>query len=119
MGVQPGKHDIRLRRRADFSLDLQFKDSSNTVINLTGATIYAQVWNEARTTKTADFAVAYTNRTNGQVSLTLTDVQTTTFATENDYETQLRYDVMLEDSTGKREYYLEGIIYVLQGYTAP
>jgi len=31
----------------------------------------------------------------------------------------LRYDVLLEDSGGIREYYLEGIIFVSQGYTVP
>ncbi len=113
MGVQPGTYNISLRRRADFSLDLQFKDSSSAVINLTGSTIYAQVWNEARTKKSADFAVTYTNRSNGQVTINLTDTQTTTFADS------LKYDVMLEDSAGKREYYLKGTVSVSQGYTEP
>jgi hypothetical protein len=31
----------------------------------------------------------------------------------------LRYDVLLENASGEREYYLEGIIFVSQGYTAP
>ena len=31
----------------------------------------------------------------------------------------LRYDVLLEDGSGNREYYLEGVIFVSQGYTAP
>ncbi len=113
MGVQPGTYNISLRRRADFSLDLQFKDSSSAVIDLTGATIYAQVWDKARTNKSADFAVAYTNRANGQVKLSLTDTQTTVFADE------LYYDVLLENSSNEREYYLEGVIFVSQGYTAP
>ena len=92
---------------------LQFKDSTGTVINLTGYTAYAQVWNEGRTTKYADFAIAYTNRTNGQITISLTDTQTATFIDE------LRYDVLLEDGSGNREYYLEGVIFVSQGYTAP
>ena len=91
----------------------QFKDSSDAVINLTGYTAYAQVWNEGRTTKYADFSIAYTNRTNGQITISLTDTQTATFIDE------LRYDVLLEDGSGNREYYLEGVIFVSQGYTAP
>jgi len=113
MAVTPGTYNFTLQRRADYSLDLQFKDSSNAAIDLTGYTVYAQAWNEARTTKSADFAVAYTNRSNGQVSISLTDTQTAAFPDE------LRYDVLLEDSGGTREYYLEGIIFVSQGYTEP
>jgi hypothetical protein len=113
MSVQPGTYNITLQRRADYSVLLQFKDSTDAVINLTGYTAYAQVWNKDRSTKYADFSVAYTNRTNGQITISLTDAQTATFIDE------LRYDVLLEDGSGIREYYLEGVITVSQGYTAP
>lgn len=113
MAVQPGTYNFTLQRRADYSLDLQFKDGNDTAINLTGYTAYAQAWNEGRTTKYADFAIAYTNRSNGQITISLTDTQTAEFPDE------LRYDVLLEDGSGSREYYLEGVIFVSQGYTAP
>lgn len=113
MAVAPGTFNFTLQRRADYSLDLQFKDSNDAAIDLTGYTVYAQAWNEGRTTKSADFTVTYTNRANGQISISLTDTQTATFPDE------LRYDVLLEDSGGTREYYLEGVIFVSQGYTAP
>ena len=113
MAVQPGTYNISLQRRADYSVLLQFKDGNDAVIDLTGYTAYAQAWNEGRTTKYADFSIAYTNRTNGQITISLTDTQTATFIDE------LRYDVLLEDGSGNREYYLEGVIFVSQGYTAP
>ena len=113
MAVQPGTYNITLQRRADYSVLLQFKDSSDAVINLTGYTAYAQAWNKARTKKYADFAIAYTNRTNGQITISLTDTQTAAFIDE------LYYDVLLEDGSGNREYYLEGVITVSEGYTAP
>ena len=113
MAVSPGTYNFTLQRRADYSLDLQFKDSSDAAIDLTGYTVYAQAWNEARTRKSADFAVAYTNRSNGQISISLTDTQTTSFPDE------LYYDILLEDSGGTREYYLEGVITVSEGYSAP
>tara|TARA_A100001201_G_scaffold21694_2_gene24139 strand:- start:201 stop:542 length:342 start_codon:yes stop_codon:yes gene_type:complete len=113
MSVQPGTYNITLQRRADYSLLLQFKDSDDDAIDLTGYTAYAQVWNEGRTTKYADFAIAYTDRSNGQITISLTDTQTTDFIDE------LRYDVLLEDGSENREYYLEGVIFVSQGYTAP
>ncbi len=113
MAVQPGTYNFTLQRRSDHSLDLQFKDSNNAAIDLTGYTVYAQAWNEKRTKKSADFTVIYTDRSNGQIQISLTDTQTATFPNE------LRYDVLLENSSGLREYYLEGIISVSQGYTEP
>lgn len=113
MAVQPGQHNIPVQRRADYDLQLQFKDSTNAAINLTGFTAYAQVWDVGRTTKYADFAVTYVNRANGQISIALTDTQTAAFPDE------AYYDVLLEDPSTLREYYLEGIVYVSEGYTAP
>jgi hypothetical protein len=113
MSVQPGQHNISVQRRADYDLSLQFKDSTGANIDLTGWTAYAQVWNAARTVKYADFAITYTNRAAGSISIALTDTQTATFPDE------AYYDVLLEDSSGLRNYYLEGIMYVSEGYTAP
>ena len=114
MGVQPGTYNVTLQRRADYSVLLQFKDSTDSAIDLTGYTAYAQVWDKARSTKYADFSVAYTDRANGQITISLTDTQTADFSVD-----ELYYDVMLEDGSGIREYYLEGVIFVSQGYTAP
>jgi len=112
MSVSPGTYNFTLQRRADFSLSLQFKDSNDAAIDLTGATVAAQAWSENRTTKFADFAVAYTDRSNGQVAVSLTDTQTT------DFPDSLNYDVLVISSGGLRDYYLEGQITVSQGYTA-
>ena len=112
MAVSPGTYNIRLQRRADYAVALQFKDSTGAAINLTSWTVYAQAWNKARTTKYADFAVTYTNRANGQISLALTDTQTTSFPD------CCYYDVLLENPSGLREYYLEGMLYASEGYTA-
>ena len=113
MSVQPGQHNISVQRRADYDLQLQFKDSAGAGINLTGWTAYAQVWNVGRTTKYADFAVTYVNRATGTISIALTDTQTAAFPDE------AYYDVLLENPSALREYYLEGIVYVSEGYTAP
>jgi hypothetical protein len=113
MSVQPGQYNITVQRRADYDLQLQFKDSTDAAINLTGWTAYAQVWNVGRTTKYADFAVTYVNRVTGTIKIALTDTQTAAFPDE------AYYDVLLENPSTLREYYLEGIVYVSEGYTAP
>jgi hypothetical protein len=113
MSVQPGQHNISLQRRADYDLQLQFKDAAGVGIDLTGWTAYAQVWDRDRTIKYADFAVTYIDRATGQIKIALTDTQTAAFPNE------VYYDVLLEDTAGLRNYYLEGIGYVSEGYTAP
>ena len=112
MSVQPGIYNIPLQRRADYTITLQFKDASATPINLTSWTVAAQVWNKARTTKYADFTVTYTNRSTGTVAIALTDEQTATFPDE------AYYDVLLTNPSGLKEYYLEGLVFVSEGYTA-
>ena len=113
MAIEPGTYNFTLQRRSDHDLDLVFKDSTSSAINLTGFTVAAQVWEETRTTKYADFTVAYTDRTAGQVKLSLTDTQTATFSPDF-----LKYDVLLTNGSGLKEYYLEGTIFVSEGYTA-
>jgi hypothetical protein len=112
MAISPGLYNITLQRRADYSVTLQFNSDTNTPINLTGWTVAAQAWDESRTTKYADFSVSYTNRTTGTIALSLTDDQTATFPST------AYYDVLLTNPSGLKEYYLEGIIFVKEGYTA-
>ena len=104
---------MTIQRRSDHSIQLVFKDSSNAAIDLTGFTVEAQVWEETRTTKYADFSVTYTNRSTGTIDIALTDTQTATFSPNI-----LKYDVLLTNPSGLKEYYLEGNIFMSEGYTA-
>jgi len=112
MAVIPGKKNFTVQRRADFPLRLTFKDSTGSAINLTGFTVAAQVYDDPRTTKFADFNVIYTNRVSGIVDIKLSDTDTANF-TPN----VLKYDVLLTDGSGNKEYYLEGTLFVSEGYT--
>ena len=113
MAIAPGTYNMTIQRRSDHKIQIIFKDSNNDAIALDGYTVEAQVWEETRTTKYADFAVTYTSRVNGTVDIALTDTQTATF-TPN----VLKYDVLLTDPNGLKEYYLEGTIFMSEGYTA-
>ena len=114
MAISPGTYNFTMQRRADFSTTLVFKDGNGNAINLTGYTVYAQCWDQGRNIKFADFTVTYTNRVTGTIDISLTDVQTATFETDT-----LAYDVLVENVSGLREYYLEGVITMSEGYTAP
>tara|TARA_R100000315_G_C5204272_1_gene120529 strand:+ start:465 stop:806 length:342 start_codon:yes stop_codon:yes gene_type:complete len=113
MAISPGTYNMTIQRRSDHSVQLVFKDSNNAAISLNGYTVEAQVWEETRSIKYADFAVAYTNRGLGTVDISLTDTQTATFLPSS-----LKYDVLLTDPNGLKEYYLEGTITMSEGYTA-
>ena len=113
MAITPGIYNMTVQRRSDHSIQLVFKDSNNSAISLVGFTVEAQVWEETRTTKYADFAVNYTNRSTGTIDISLTDTQTATFA-----PSKLKYDVLLTNPSGLKEYYLEGDILMSEGYTA-
>ena len=113
MAISPATYDMTVQRRSDHAIQLIFKDSNNDAINLTGFTVASQVYDESRTTLYASFSVTYTNRSAGTVDIALTDTQTATF-TPN----VLKYDVLLTNPSGLKEYYLEGTIFVSEGYTA-
>ena len=113
MAISPATYDMTVQRRSDHAIQLIFKDSNNDAINLTGFTVASQVYDESRTTLYASFSVTYTNRSAGTVDIALTDTQTATF-TPN----VLNYDVLLTNPSGLKEYYLEGNIFVSEGYTA-
>jgi hypothetical protein len=113
MAVKPGTYNMTVQRRADHKIQLVFKDNNNAAISLIGYTVAAQVWDEPRSSKYADFTVAYTDRVAGTVDISLTDTQTATFTPD-----VLKYDVALTDTLGLKEYYLEGTIFVSEGYTA-
>ncbi len=103
-----------VQRRSDHKIQLIFKDNTDNAINLTGYTVFAQCWDLARKVKYADFNVAYTNRANGTIDISLTDAQTKTFSIN-----KLAYDVLLQAPSGLREYYLQGVITMSEGYTEP
>ena len=113
MAVQPAKKNFTIQRRADFPVRLIFKDSAGTAVNLTGFTVEAQVWNRERSNKFADFGVTYTDRANGTIDIKLTDIQTATFSLNI-----LEYDILLTDPNGDKMYYLEGTLFISEGYTA-
>jgi len=112
MTAKTAVKNFTIQRRADFPMRLIFKDSNGTAVDLSGFIVDAEVWNKERTFKYADFAVTYTDRPNGTVDLKLTDTDTATFLVD-----ELQYDVLLTDPSGDKMYYLEGTLFVSQGYT--
>ena len=112
MAIAPGLYDFTLQRASDHKFNIVFKDSDGIAINLTDWTVDAQIWDVGRTSKAANFNVAYTNRSLGSIDLSVTDTVSATF-TADEYQ----YDVLLTDAAGLKEFYLEGTIFMSEGYT--
>lgn len=102
-----------VQRRADDRTRVEFFDPNDDPLDLTDWAVYAQIWDKKRTEKYADFTVDYVDRANGVVELLLYAIDT------EDLPCECFYDVMLEDPSNFKEYYLEGAIYVSEGYSEP
>ena len=111
--ANPATYDFTLQRRADHSFNINLKDSNNANENLSGKTILSQIWNETRTTKLADATITVTDASGGDITWSVTDTQTTNM-TDSTY----RYDILKIEANGDREYFIEGRIFMSEGYTA-
>ena len=113
MAVAPGTYDMTIQRRSDHTDSVTLKDSGGSAVNLTGYTLASQVWDSGRSTKAADATVSVTNASGGAFDWKLTDTQTTGFTAD-----EYKYDVRLTNPAGLHEYWIEGTIYMDEGYTA-
>ena len=113
MAIAPGTYNMTIQRRSDHSVDVTLKDSGGSAVNLTGYTLASQVWDADRTTKAADATVSVTNASAGTFTWSVTDTQTALLTLD-----EYKYDVLLTNPSGLKEYWIEGTIYMDQGYTA-
>ena len=117
MAITPGEYNFTLQRRSDWSLSLQFKDSTQQAMNLIGYEFDVQAWDRDRSVKYADFTVTEVNLEQGKIDLSLSAADTAGFPDE------VFYDVLLSianNNGGKtRTYFLKGQIQVEQGYSEP
>lgn len=111
--MQPGKYNILMQRRADFLLQLQFKDGTGAAIDLSGWAAYSEIWDKKRIEQYSEFEIIYNDPEDGKIQLYIQSAETPRLPNE------CFYDVMLENPEGLKQYYLEGLIYVSEGYTDP
>ena len=113
MAIAPGTYDMTIQRRSDHNVNFEAKDSDSAAINLTGYSLASQVWDSGRSSKAADATMTITNASGGLFSWKLTDTQTATL-TAGEY----KYDILFTDGSGNKEFWVEGTIYMDEGYTA-
>ena len=98
----------------DFEVVVDVNDATGSVLNLTGYTSVAQI---RKTYGSSNVSTSFTTNhgtaSEGKITMSLTDTQTANFS-----PSLLKYDVLLTNPSGLKEYYLEGDIFMQEGYTA-
>lgn len=105
--MTPGRYDITIYQRATFSIDVTLP------FNVTGHQVLAQVWDDKRRRKYADFTVQTLTATSEASELRLTIPASVT----RELTKQGEWDLMVVYSSGIKEYWLEGDVKIDLGYT--
>ena len=105
--MKPAQLNLTIYQRATFRQSFDFD------IDLTGHTVYAQVWDSGRRTQYAGLTVEWTNQAAGQFDLVLPYADTTLLKKD------AVWDLLIEQPDGERNYWLEGSVTIDLGYTAP
>lgn len=104
-------YPITIRQGATFVLDLQYLDSSNAPVNMTGYTVSGQLWNRLGTGKIANFQTPWTAQASGSFQLKLAKTVTSGITEEG------QYDVLVTQPNGEAFYILQGNAFLDPGLT--
>ena len=107
LAVVPGRYDITIYQRATC------KRQVTLPISLVGHQVFAQIWDNKRRNKIADFEIEMINAANGVFNIIIDWEETTTF------KKAAQWDLMVDYANGDRDFYIEGLITIDPGFTAP
>ena len=103
----PGRYDITIYQRATFKRQITLP------IDLTGHEVFAQIWDEKRRTKIAEFEINIIDAVEGQFEIILDWEETTPL------KKAASWDLMVKYADLTRDYWLEGTVTIDPGLTAP
>lgn len=105
--MKPGRYDITIYQRATFELLVTLP------IDLDGHEVIAQVWEDKRRKKFADFTVSVlsTSSESSEIKLTIPASVTRTITKQGEWDLMVVYD------NGVKQYWLEGDAKIDPGYT--
>lgn len=109
--IQPGSYNITIQQGATFNQSFQFKDGNGDPLDMTDYIIMAEVWEEGKRSKYADFYVSWIDQETGQFIIYLTPEQTHTIP-QTGY-----YDILVTNPDGSSDYWLRGEAILETGYT--
>lgn len=109
--IQPGRYDITLQQGATFEMTVQYKDSNNAPVNMTGYSVASKVYNRLGTAVLGTFSTPWEVQASGLFKLRMPASGTAIIAEQG------QYDVLLTDPNGDKFYILEGAVFVNPGLT--
>ena len=97
--------NIFIDQDADFATTVTIEDANDSALDLTNYTAAASLRKSYKSSSSTSFTVAFVDpRTSGQITLSLTDVQTGALN-----EGRYVYDLVITDSGGEKTRVVEGI----------
>ena len=109
--IEPAKYDITIYQGATFDLLVQYRDTNNVPVNMSGYTIAAKLYNRKGTSKLADFQSTFVTQASGLFRIKI-EAAVTSGITE-----QGQYDVLLTNPNLDKFYLLEGTAFWKQGFS--
>lgn len=109
--ISPGRYDITLHQGATFEQTVQYKDSNNVPVNMSGYTMSGTLWDRTATDKLATFSLPWVTQASGVFKMRL-EAATTSGITE-----QGQYDILVTQPNGDKFYLLEGTAFINLGLT--
>lgn len=101
--IEPGTHNFTIYQGATFELDLQYKDSTDSGVNMNGYSIAAKLADQTNASSIlATFTTSFTNALTGQFKIKLTAAQTAALTSGG------LYDVLITEPGGDKYYILQG-----------
>tara|TARA_B100000424_G_scaffold43059_1_gene29350 strand:- start:1485 stop:1820 length:336 start_codon:yes stop_codon:yes gene_type:complete len=97
--------NIFIDQDADFATTVTIEDANDSALDLTNYTAAASLRKSYKSSSSTSFTVAFVDpRTSGQITLSLTDVQTGALN-----EGRYVYDLVITDAVGEKTRVVEGI----------
>ena len=97
--------NIFIDQDADFTTTVTIEDANDSALDLTNYTAAASLRKSYKSSSSTSFTVAFVSpRTSGQITLSLTDVQTGALN-----EGRYVYDLVITDAGGEKTRVVEGI----------
>tara|TARA_S200002703_G_scaffold21296_1_gene17873 strand:+ start:645 stop:986 length:342 start_codon:yes stop_codon:yes gene_type:complete len=110
--VEPGTHNFTIYQGATFELDLQYKDSTGTGVDMAGYSVAAKLADLTdNSTILATFTTSFTDASVGKFQIKLTANQTSALTKGG------LYDILITEPGGDKYYILQGRVFLDPGIT--
>lgn len=104
--------ELTIEQGANFSTDLDLRDSSGSLLNISGYSVASQMRKSYYSTSANNFTMTITDGSAGQITMSMNSSNTS-----NIVPGRYVYDILLTDGQGVKTRIIEGIVTVLPSVT--